>query len=167
MKNKNLESEYISVAVTSCSGKWFDRKNASLSLWFWCDVSLALTPSWTLWELLGIERLIGVFELGDLIECSCHNISNTVLSPIMTQLGHNGHITKKRRGREKGKKEKEHFLCCEVARIIIFFFTTEPPLATATLITGNYFFLLPVVSAQAPLVAFGIPPQHPVSVGLH
>lgn len=72
-------------------------KTPHFLLWFWCDVSLALTPSWTLWELLGIERLIGVFELGDLIECSCHNISNTVYSPIMTQLGHDGHITKKRR----------------------------------------------------------------------
>ncbi len=78
-------------------------KTPHFLLWFWCDVSLALTPSWTLWELLGIERLIGVFELGDLIECSCHNISNTVYSPIMTQLGHDGHITKKRRGGKKWK----------------------------------------------------------------
>lgn len=74
-------------------------------LWFWCDVSLAVTPSWTLWELLGIERLTGVFELGDLIECSCHNISNTVYSPIMTQLGHNGHITKKMTRQEKIERE--------------------------------------------------------------
>lgn len=74
-------------------------------LWFWCDVSLAVTPSWTLWELLGIERLTGVFELGDLIECSCHNISNTVYSPIMTQLGHNGHITKKMTREEKIERE--------------------------------------------------------------
>lgn len=105
----------------------FIGKTPHFLLWFWCDVSLALTPSWTLWELLGIERLIGVFELGDLIEYSCHNISNTVYSPIMTQLGHDGHIT---------KKMNEHFLRCEVVRI----FTAEPPFATATLITENYFF---------------------------
>lgn len=88
----------------SCSVNWFDIKPPQFLLWFWCDVSLALTPSWTLWELLGIERLIRVFELGDLIECSCHNISNTVYSPIMTQLGHDGHITKKRRREKKNER---------------------------------------------------------------
>lgn len=82
-------------------------KTPHFLLWFWCDVSLALTPSWTLSEPLGIERLIGVFELGDLIECSCHNISNTVHSPIMTQLGHDGHIPKKTTREKKKEKRKK------------------------------------------------------------
>lgn len=98
-------------------------------LWFWCDVSLTVTPSWTLWELLGIERLTGVFELGDLIEFSCHNISNTVYSPIMTQLGHNGHITKKMTREEKIEREVSSLW----SGLYSFFF------ATATLITENYF----------------------------
>lgn len=107
-------------------------------LWFWCDVSLALTPSWTFWELLGIERLIGVFELGDLIECSCHNISNTVYSPIMTLLGHDGQITKKRRG----GKMKELFLRWNFSHFFYYYYflTAEIPSASTALITVNYFF---------------------------
>lgn len=133
--------------------------------WFWCDVSLALTPSWTLWELLGIERLIGVFELGDLIECSCHNISNTVYSPIMTQLGRDGHITKKDDEGGEKKKMKEHFLCCELFIFFFFFLTAEPPFATATLITVNYF-----SSRSFGSSAFGFfwdSSQPPLSVTLH
>lgn len=135
-------------------------KTPHFLLWFWCDVSLPLTPSWTLWELLGIERLIGVFELGDLIECSCHNISNTVYSPIMTQLGHDGHITKKRRG---GTNESALPLQWSVP--FFFFLTAEPPFATATLITVNYF-----SSSSFSLSAFGFfwdSSQHPLSVALH
>lgn len=112
---------------------WGDQigKTPHFLLWFWCDVSLALTPSWTLWGLLGIERLIGVFELGDLIECSCHNISNTVYSPIMTQPGRDGHVTNKTTRR---KKKKEHFLRCDVLDVIYLFFSkAETPPATAAL----------------------------------
>lgn len=129
-------------------------KTPHFLLWFWCDVSLALTPSWTLWELLGIERLIGVFELGDLIECSCHNISNTVYSPIMTQLCHDGHITKKTtRGKKKWKS------ISSAVKWFIFFFPAEPPFATATLITENYF----SSSSFSPgaFVFFWDPSRHP------
>lgn len=110
-------------------------KTPHFLLWFWCDVSLALTPSWTLWELLGIERLIGVFELGDLIECSCHNISNTVYSPIMTQLGHDGHITKKRLGRKKRKRTSS-----AVKWFIFFFHSCRSSLCDRHFNYGKLFF---------------------------
>lgn len=106
VSDKRFQNEYNGSSVRPLLAVWTDLigKTPHFLLWFWCDVSLALTLSWTLWELLGIERLIGVFELGDLIECSCHNISNTVYSPIMTQLGHGGHITKKTTRGEKNER---------------------------------------------------------------
>lgn len=106
VSDKRFQNEFNGSSVRPLLAVWTDLigKTPHFLLWFWCDVSLALTLSWTLWELLGIERLIGVFELGDLIECSCHNISNTVYSPIMTQLGHGGHITKKTTRGEKNER---------------------------------------------------------------
>lgn len=164
VSDKRFQNEYNGSSVRPLLAVWTDLigKTPHFLLWFWCDVSLALTLSWTLWELLGIERLIGVFELGDLIECSCHNISNTVYSPIMTQLGHGGHITKK--NDEGGKKWKSTSSAVKCS-FFFFFFTAETPFATATLITVNYF-----SSRSFSSSAFGFfwdSSQRPLSVALH
>lgn len=79
------------------------------------------------WGLLGIERLTGVFELGDLIECSCHNISNTVYSPIMTQLGRHGHITQKETTWEGGGQRVGNETALNFFVGLFLFFSWTPP----------------------------------------
>lgn len=94
----------------------------------WCDVMChRLWPRAGPSELLGIERLIGGSELGDLIECSCHNISNTVYSPLMTRLGHTGHITKNTRQETRGEEGggEEHFLISGALCVDFSGFTAE------------------------------------------
>lgn len=161
LKTNNLHDVNLSLKGSSVCpflAVWTDliEKTPHFLPWFWCDVSLALTPSWTLWELLGIGRPTGVFELGDLIECSCHNISNTVYSPIMTQLGSDGTPPKKRRG---GAKRKSTWSAVKCLVFVFLFFTVQPPFASANLITENYFSSRSFNSA--PFVCSGSPPSIP------